>query len=94
MKTTSVTSEIERFEKWRSRLLEEHKGEEDWQKEIIAFFLDLYMQTYPARSFPLMLELWGVYSPGDEGEGSKDETNTKRSGGSYGYAGGDTPAAT
>lgn len=61
MTTTEETSEIERFLAWRARLLKEHENEPDWQKEIWAFFLDLYRQTYPVRTFPFVMELWSRY---------------------------------
>lgn len=51
-------SEVEKFEAWRTRTLKEHENDSAWQKEVPAFFLDLYQQTYPARRFPLMLELY------------------------------------
>ena len=70
-------SEIERFKAWRKRTLEEHKDEPKWQEEVIAFFLDLYRQTYPARAFPLMLELW-EQTEGGEGKGPTDEEEAQR----------------
>ncbi len=70
----SEMSEIDRFLAWRDRLLEEHKDEPEWQEEIWAFFLDLYYQTYPARTFQFVMELWGHYwGEGKERKGSKDE---------------------
>jgi len=62
MKTTEEMSEIDRFLAWRQRLLREHENEPEWQEEIWAFFLDLYRQTYPARTFQLVMELWSFYT--------------------------------
>lgn len=70
--TTEETSEIERFLAWCMRVLEEHKDEPEWQQETDAFFMDLYRQTYPARTFPLLMELWS-YHHGGEGKGISDE---------------------
>ncbi len=69
-----MTSEIERFKAWRQRLLDEHKDEPEWQEEVIAFFLDLYRQTYPARSFPFLLELW----ENNQGEGGKGQSDGRK----------------
>jgi hypothetical protein len=55
---TDDTTEIDKFYAVRKRWIAEHP---EWKDEPNAFFMDLYMQTYPARKFPLTMELLEQY---------------------------------
>jgi hypothetical protein len=69
-------SEIDRYYAWVKRVVSENP---DWDAEAHVFFMDLYTQTYPARRFPLMIELLALH-PGDGRKvtGSNDQEQKPR----------------
>lgn len=48
-------NQVDRFYAWRKQKIEENP---DWCDEERDWFLGMYLQTYPARSFPLVSELF------------------------------------
>ena len=61
MTTTKTTDEIpdaDRFYAWREEKIRENP---DWKDELRDWFLGMYLQTYPARTFALVSELFDFY---------------------------------
>jgi hypothetical protein len=61
-------SEADRFYAWREEKIRENP---DWKHEFRDWFLGMYLQTYPARTFPLMSELFDYFE-------GKDQENEQR----------------
>ena len=74
MRITKETSETDRYYAWVKRVVKENP---DWGEEAHRFFMDLYTSTYPARRFPLMLELLELH-PGDGREVQGSTTEEKK----------------
>ncbi len=66
MKTTDETSAANRFYAWRKQKIEENPT---WRDEYRDWFLGMYLQTYPARTFALTTELFDYF----EGKEKNDD---------------------
>lgn len=70
MKTTSETPATEHFYLWRKEKITENP---EWKVETRDWFLGMYLNTYPARSFPLMVQLFDHFEMKEQQDDRRED---------------------